>query len=214
MSYLQRYIPACEAFGWNGGPEFKTRIRVTSNGRERRNADWAQARSRFSLPFQNIDAEDYAGLRQMFEVCRGALHAFLYRDPLGYVAEDQVFAIADGRDTYQLTTLSTLDGVSYQHEVYALYTPTDDGDAIPSTIEVTVNGVVTSVVVDHERGLVAFSPAPAPGAVLAWSGAYSLWVRFVNDWLPFSIDNRRGQGYALNGSVDLLELPGPELVET
>ena len=46
--YVRAFIAACAGFGWTGGPEFKTRIRELPNGHERRNADWENARHRFT----------------------------------------------------------------------------------------------------------------------------------------------------------------------
>ena len=48
------------------------------------------------------------------------------------------------------------------------------------------------------------------GEILRWSGSFSVWVRFDNDRLPFSIDSRSGGDFVVNGSVDLLEMPPPE----
>lgn len=206
--YLREYIATCEAYGWNGGPEFSTRIVTLANGRERRNADWQQYRNRYTLPFQNIDPEGYANIRQMFEVCRAQLHCFRYSDPLGRTAVDQLFATGDGvEDTFQLSTLSVQDGVTYQRNVYAI---PDDG-----VLTVTVNGApTTDFVVDRDRGLIVFDTPPANDAVLRWSGPFDIWVRFNNDWLPVSIDNRVSGGFAHNGSIDLIEVAPPELVES
>lgn len=209
--YLKKYIAQCEAFGWSGGPEFQTRIVQMANGRERRNADWGQHRHRYTLPFQNIRPDGYATVRQMFEVVRGQLGEFLYYDPLSRLATDQLFGVGDGVTTeYQLSTLSVLDGVTYQREVYALYTPDDGGDAIEVTPTIAISGVPTvAFVTDPDRGKVIFTVAPANGAPLRWSGPFSVWVRFLNDWLPFSIDNRSGEGFTINGTIDLMELPPP-----
>lgn len=204
--YLREYISTCEAYGWNGGPEFSTRIVPLLNGRENRNADWQQYRNRYTLPFQNIDASGYANIRQMFEVCRGQLHCFLYSDPLARAAVNQLFATGDGvTDTFQLTTLSVLDGVSYQRGVYAI---PDAG-----VVTVTVNGTPTSAfTIDRDRGLIVFDTPPANDALLRWTGPFDIWVRFNNDWLPFSIDNRSGAEYVHNGTIDLIEVAPPELV--
>lgn len=215
--YVRAFIPACEAFGWAGGPSFQTRIKALPNGRERRNADWSQEKNRYTVPFQNVSSEDYAGIRQMFQVCRGMAHAFLYRDPLDFLAQGEVFATGDGATTeFALSKRSTIDGVLYRRYVHALYVPGDyDSDentqeADPSTIQVRVDGVVTAVTVDHDRGTVLFAAPPANAAVLTWSGAFAVWVRFDADWLPFSIDNRRGAGHAHNGQIALTEDAAPE----
>jgi uncharacterized protein (TIGR02217 family) len=211
MTYLRAFIPACEGFGWSGGPQFQTRVRALVNGRERRNADWAQERQKYTVPFANLRADQYRGVRQMFQVCRGMLHTFLYADPLDQAASDETFAIGDGvRAEFQLSKLSVVDGVTYQREIHALYVEGDDGEALPATIAVTVSGTPTAVTVDYDRGTVLFAAPPAEGAVLRWSGAFAVWVRFDNDWLPFSINDRGAADYFRSGSVDLIELPSPE----
>lgn len=216
MAHLNAFIAACPAYGWSGGPEFKTRIKVLLSGRERRNADWRQCRFRYTLPFLNIGVGKYTAIAQMFYSCHGMLHNFLYRDPLDNVAQEEEFGIGDGTTTsFQLSKLSATDGVFYQREVYALYTPADDGSAVPAVLVVTVNGTPTAVTIDYERGIVTFAVAPAYGTVLRWSGSFAVWVRFDQDWLPFSIDNRRdGDDYARNGQVQLVSdaPPAPEVV--
>lgn len=210
MSYLRAFIPACAGFGWSGGPQFQTRVRALVNGRERRNADWSQERQKYTVPFSNLRAEQYRGVRQMFQACRGMLHAFLYADPLDELASNEAFGIGDGvRVEFQLSKLSVIDGVSYQREIHALYEEGSGGAAVPSTVSVTVSGVDSPVTVDHDRGVVIFSVAPALGAVLRWSGRFAVWVRFDTDWLPFSINDRGPSDYFRTGSVDLIELPPP-----
>lgn len=201
--YLRAFIDACSAFGWSGGPEFKTLIVPMANKRERRNAEWAEGRHRYSIPFQNIDATQYRSVRQMFQVCRGQLHAFLYRDPLDMEADDEPIGFGDGTTaTFQLSKLSVVDGVSYQRGVYAF---ADD-----DTVTATVSGSSVPFTLDRDRGLITFDTPPALNAPIRWSGPFAVWVRFAMDWLPFSIDNRLGDGdYARNGSVDLLEVSAP-----
>jgi uncharacterized protein (TIGR02217 family) len=202
MAYLNAYLDECAAFGWTGGPEFKTRIRVLTNGRERRNADWAQGRHRYTLPFMNIGEEQYRAIRQMFETCRGMLHTFRYRDLLDYHADNEEFGIGTGATAeYQLSKLSQIDGVIYQREVYAL--------AVMPVITSNHAPIVPSAV-DLDRGKVVINATA--GHVLRWTGNFDVWVRFNHDALPFSIDDRRGGGdYARNGQVELIEdAPPPE----
>ena len=131
--YLRKYIPACETFGWVGGPEFMTRIVEMRNGRERRNAEWANARHRFQLPYWNLKSSDYARIKSHHLVCRGRLHNFLYQDRLDHSAQAAVFGIAEaGQTAFQLGKTSELDGVSYFREVNCLYRPdpASPGDAL------------------------------------------------------------------------------------
>lgn len=210
--YLRSFIDACEGFGWNGGPEFKTRLRVLMNGRERRNADWSQAKHRYTLPFLNLRADSYRAVRQMFEVCMGMLNAFLYQDPLDNQATNEVFATGDGVQTsFQLTKFSQIDGVTYQRMIFALYVPGNDGDAVNSTVTVTVNGTPTAVTVDYDRGMVSFAAPPGNGTILRWSGSFAIWVRFNQDWLPMSIDNKGDGDFFRNGAIELIEVAEPEV---
>lgn len=214
--YLHAYIRACEAYGWEGGPEFNTAIAQLRSGREQRNANWAQPRFYFSLPFQNIKERDrYAAIYQMHMNRRGRWGVFLYQHPLApvYLAEQEVFAVAEaGQTEFQLGKWSIIEGVSFYHEVDALYSPEPDGSAGEPTITIRVNGSTAgSHTVDRDRGLVTFDSPMAGGEVLDWTGEFSFWVRFDSDRLPFTIDNRSGDDYVLNGQIDLLQMPPPEL---
>lgn len=199
MAYIRGYLETCEAYGWEGGPEFSTRIVTMANGFERRNGDWAQPRRRYSLPFLNISADRYSPILDMFYVARGQLHCFLYRDPLDHSADEELIGFGDGlNQIFQLSKLYTVGGFSYQRNVYAV----PDSE----TIEVTLNGVVTDAyVLDKDRGLLFFNSAPANGAAVRWSGQFDVWVRFNQDTLPFTIDSPN----ARNGQVELIEMPPP-----
>lgn len=195
MSYLNAYIEQCVAYGWQGGPVFKTTIVTMANGNENRNGDIAQARHSYAAPFKNIGREGYATIKQMHLVCRGRLHAFRFKDQLDFEADAAQFGIGDGSETvFQLGKLSTADGVDYYRDVYAIV-----------SASVTVNGSPVSATVDLDRGTVTFGVAPADGAVLRWSGEFDIWVRFDQDDLPFSIDNKN----AINGVVNLIEVQPP-----
>lgn len=214
--YLRAYIAACEGYGWEGGPEHMTNIVQLRSGRENRNAAWAQPRHFYSLPFSNISQPQYAPIKQMHMNRRGRWGVFLYRDRLDDSATDEVFAVAEaGQDTFQLGKWSTIDGVSYYREVHALYVPDSSGDAEDADPVITVNGnPTTAFSIDHDRGVVVFDAPMSGGEILRWSGLFSVWVRFDNDRLPFSIDNRSGVDYVVNGQVDLLEMPPPPEVSS
>lgn len=214
--YLKAYIPACEAYGWEGGPEHRTRIVQLRSGRERRNAEWVQPQHFFSLPFQNISQPQYAPIKQMHMNRQGRLGVFLYQDRSDFTADDDLFAVAEaGQTTFQLGKWSIIEGVSYYRNVTALYTPNPDGTAANSTILITSNGSPAPAhTLDRDRGIVVFDAPLSGGQTLRWSGEFSLWVRFDNDRLPFSIDNRSGQDYVMNGQVDLLEMPPPAVEES
>lgn len=202
MAYIRAYLETCEGYGWEGGPEFSTRITTMANGFERRNGDWAEARRKFSLPFLNLSRERYVPILQMFYVAKGQLNCFLYRDPLDHEAENELIGLGDAvTQQFQLSKLTVVDGFIYQRNVYAI--PDDE------TIVVTVNNVPTAVTVDKDRGTIFFAAAPALNAAIRWSGIFDCWVRFNQDYLPFSLDAPN----ARNGQVELIEMPPqPEAV--
>lgn len=216
--YIREYIRACEAFGWQGGPEFNTTIVPMANKREKRNANWSQSRFFASLPFLNIDPAIYENIRDMFEDRMGRWGAFLYNDRLRDYAANAEFGIGEpGVVEYQLGFMVGQPGRQRRTDVYALYTPTIDsnGDAEESQIQVVIDGVpTTAFALDADRGIVIFDAPPGEGAVLTWTGAFSHWVRFDQDRLPFSIDNRSGDEFRMNGSVDLIGVPPPRLVSS
>jgi len=199
--YIDGYIEKCPALGWQGGPGFKTLVVTLANGREKRRACWANVQHSFNLPFRNIKPAAYANIKQMHLLAMGRWGNFKFKDHLDYEAANAQFAIGDGVETvFQLGKLSALDGVFYERECYVI-----------RSAAITVNGSPVSPTVDANRGLVTFVSPPANGAILRWTGEFALWVRFNQDDLPFSIDNKSGGQNIINGSVSLLEMPPPPL---
>lgn len=195
--HLDAYLAPCPGYGWDITPVFKTLITDLQSGDEYRNAEWIECRHRATAPFLNIAKPAYREIKQMFLVCRGMLHAFRFRDELDYQADDEQFGVGDDTtDEFQLNKVSTVDGVSYTRNVYALRAGT----------VITVDGTPTTAFTLNPRtGRVLFDSPPAGGALLAWSGEFDLWVRFGTDEIPFSLDNPD----ATNGSVILWEVPAP-----
>lgn len=212
--FVRAYIRACEAYGWEGGPEFKTEVVPMVNKAEKRHGQWSQPRLSFSASFMNIPRPLYLYIRQMHANRMGRLGAFLYRDRLDDTADNEEFAVAEaGQTLFQLAKNSVVDGTDYFTNIYALYTPGNDGEALDSEIEITVNGSPASdYVLDRDRGTVEFDTPLSGGEVIGWSGAFSWWVRFDNDRLPATIDNRSQGEYIVNTSVDLITVNPPRLV--
>lgn len=211
-AYVRKFIRTCEAYGWEGGPGFNTRITSLRNKRERRNAQWDQPQHAYTLPFLNLSQPDYVPIKQMHLNRRGAWGCFLYRDRLDDTATNEPLPVAvAGQTTFQLGKLSEIEGVEYWRDVDALYVPDDDGDALVSPITVAIDGTPTvAFTVDSDSGELILDAPLAGGEVVTWSGQFSLWVRFENDRLPFSIDNRSGADFVVNGSVNLIQMPPPQ----
>lgn len=190
--FIDDTIAQCSAYGFVGGPTFNTRVTTLRNARERRNAEWANARHSYSANYLNIPRGGTAEVRRMFYVCRGRLNCFRFRDPMDFTALDAQFGVGNGVATvFQLSKPSTADGLTYNRRV-----------ALPVGAVVLVNGVSAPHSVNVETGEVTFTTPPGIGAVLTWSGEFDVKVRFDQDDLPFSIDNVN----AHNGSINLIEV--------
>lgn len=198
--HLDAYLAPCPGYSWEITPVFRTLITDLQNGDEYRNAEWIECRHRATAPFLNIRKEAYREIKRMFLVCRGMLHAFRFVDELDNTATDEVFGLGDGTtEEFQLLKVSEADGVEYQRHVYAI--------RVGSVPTITIDGVpTTAFTVNSRTGKVLFDTPPALNAVLRWSGAFDLWVRFATDEIPFTLDNPD----ATNGSVSVWEVPPPD----
>lgn len=206
MAHLDAYLDKCPGFAWSGAPEFYTTVVSLRNKRSRRNANWAQPRWRFTVPFNNSFPEHYKQVLDMFRVCRGRVHAFRVRNWLNYQAVGWTFGTGDGTtDEFQLGELIAVDGLEFLDEIHALSL---DPDA-PAP-QVFVNGVLASATFNLRTGRVLFDTPPANGAVLTWSGWFDYWVRFMADDFPASIDNKSGGEFITNYQAELEETEAPD----
>jgi uncharacterized protein (TIGR02217 family) len=197
--HVAQEIDVCPAYGWTVEPMFRTKMWALRNGQETRNADASLVRHRFILPFQNIESQEYLdNLRAAFFSVRGMKDTFLAKDYTQNSVVDMPFGTGNGvEDTFQLYARSTFGAASYDRLINR-----------PQSATVAVAGVTAAAAIDGDTGIVVFAAPPANGAALTWTGDFRVVVRFASDALPMSIDNRRGAGYAMNGSVELIEVFG------
>lgn len=203
MAFYSIRIAQVPGFGFIGGPEFQTNIQPLASGREKRNANWAVCRHKYSAPFRNISEAAYRSIKEVFLVVRGQTHTFLHRDWGDYTATDEPFGTGDGTTTvFQLIKVSSLGAGSYTRTI----TKPNSSSPLVTPFSVKVAGVTTGVSVDDTTGLVTFASAPAAGAALTWSGEFDVQVRFDTDYLPFTLDDKSSGGYVTNGTIDLIEV--------
>lgn len=192
---LNTELDPCVAYGFTGGPEFSTRVVNLKNGHERRNANWSNARHRYTAPFQNIRPEAYNEIKRVFNACRGMLHGFLFEDPFDHTATlASLGAAPSGTTPVQLVTTSTADFVTYTRTI----TRPQAGAVVFQ------NGIPKAGSLDLDTGVFTPTTSWTPGAALAWTGEFYVPVRFANDWLPFSWDNLNH----VNGEVEIVEVFG------
>ena len=201
MAFYPVEIDTCPAYGWQGGPEFFTRIRMLRNGHERRNAGWDQVRHRFILPMQNKASWDYlANIKNAHLAMRGSLHSFLVKDYSDYEAVNESLGAApSGKTPVQLRKVSTFGMAVYERTITKPL----------ATAVVYDNGVERAGTLDTLTGLFTPTEDWVEGNPLSWAGEFRIAVRFASDYLPFSIDSAFSEeNYAMNGSIDLIEVFG------
>lgn len=195
MTTINAELELCPGYGWQVQPEFNTLIKQLRSGRERRRSLWQYVKHRYVLPFQNITDDAYlAHLKSVFLVCRGSAESFLVKDYSDYIADQAVFGAGDGVETnFDLYIVSTFGSASYARRIFYPVNPVFYVDGSP-------------VAATFNDGVVTFDTAPGNGSVLSWSGEFRVPVRFATDTFPMTIDNRSGDHYVMNGSVELVEV--------
>ena len=212
MAHLDIYLAPCPAYGWLGGPEFRTRIVEQRSGDESRLAQWAQERGYYTASFLNIMHDAQRSIARVFRVCRGRAHAFRFVDQLDGEAtiQEGVLLLPDGTQAAGNGVTTTFQ-IGKRYEDEGVYLRRIHAIRLGSAFQVRVNNAPTSVTLDNRTGRVTFSSPPAEGAVLRWSGEFDIWVRFDQDSLPFTIDDRSEGQKVTNGAVNLVEVAPPKV---
>lgn len=169
-------FPRQFAYGITGGPEYATDLFTSPSGYEARQQHWTQSRGRWTLSFQHRTAAEIAPLLDFFRaVAHGRAYSFRFHDAADYTFDNPI-ATGDGGNTdYYLLKRYTMGGSSVQRLLSAPVAP---------TLEVTVNGVVTTDYTLLPKGIVRFTVPPPFGAAIAAAGEFDVPVRFAEDRLP------------------------------
>ena len=200
MTFYAVELDICPAYGWQGGPLGRTRIRSLRNGHERRNVEADLMRHRYTLPFENIKGMDYlAYLKGAHSAMYAMAHSFLVKDWLDFEAvQDPLGTAPAGSTPVQLQRTYSFGPVSRTRQI----TKPVAGAVIYQ------NGTPKAGTLNTLTGLFTPTTAWTGGATLTWSGEFRVPVRFDNDFLPFSLDGRsKGEAF-VNGSVELIEVLG------
>lgn len=191
-------LDVCPSYGWQGGPEFNTLIKQLRSGHERRRPLWGQVKHRYTLPFENItDAAYLSQLKSAYLAAMGSAHSFWVKDWSDFRAENAVFGSGNGvDDEFEVGVQSTFGPASYFRRVLRVS---------PDSVFM-VNGSPVAATFNPATGRVVFDSPPADLSSLTWTGEFRVLVRFASDAFPMTIDNRMSEGYAMNGSVELMEV--------
>lgn len=170
-------FPVLSGQGWNTikTPMWSTKIQTSRSGRELRLAYYNIPIYKFSLTYEFLRAGTKTELQQLmsfFNARQGSFDTFLYDDVTDNTATNVTIGIGDGNNkSFQMARI-----MSWAIEpVFA-----------PKSWAITLNGSPASgVSVDANIGVVTFAVAPAPGAIVAWSGTFYYRCRFATDSQDF-----------------------------
>lgn len=201
MTFYNVELDICPAYGWSGGPAARTRIRTLRNGHERRNVEADLSRRRFILPWQNNLEEQYRNdILNAHMAMHGMAHSFKVKDWTDFESDGDSQGLApSGSTPVQLVRTYTFGPVTRVRPI----TKPDT-----STVVIYQNGTPKSGTTDPLTGLFTPTTNWTPGAALTADFRFWVPVRFDNDFLSTSVDNRNREGYIVNGNVELIEVLG------
>ncbi len=154
-------------------PEVSTAIVTSAGGREKRNADWAGARTHYDVGPGVRSEADIAALLGFFRARMGPARGFRLRDPFDCEGTDEAIGTGDGE-----TAAFAL--VKHYGEVARRITRPVSG-----SVTVAVDGVATGAF-SVAGGVVTLDDPPEEGAEVTASFVFDVAVRFAEDRLGVS----------------------------
>jgi uncharacterized protein (TIGR02217 family) len=172
-------------------PEVSTSIVTSAGGQEKRNAEWAEARTYYDVGPGLRSEVDIMELLAFFRARMGPARGFRLRDPFDCFALDELVGFGDGTTTrFQLVR-------RYGTVVRRITRP------VAETLVVAIDGADTEDFTLGDGGVVTLGLAPAEDAVVTARFLFDVPVRFAEDRL--SVSRATFQAGAL-ASVPLVEI--------
>lgn len=199
MSFHDVRFPEDIAFGSSGGPAYSTDVVELASGHEQRNSNWSAARARYNIAHGVKTQAQLEALIAFFRARKGRAHGFRFKDWTDYQASAVVIGVGNGEKVaFQLVKHYTSGGVTEFRKVTR---------PVNGSVAVRVNGVLqnSGVAVDMATGVVTFSVAPAPEAVVTASFEFDVPVRFDTDRLSASLDSYGSYSWK---DIPLVEIRG------
>jgi uncharacterized protein (TIGR02217 family) len=190
MTHLTTPLPGFISAGSEGWPSWLTEVGRLPSGGEQRNGARAYSLREFNLSHQIQRVQDLYAIVEHFEVCRGQLHTFPFKDrhdykscaPLETIsALDCPIGTGDGTTAVFQLKKRYLSGSDYYDRTILL--------PKSGTLLVAVAGVTktetTHYTVDYLTGLITFTGGNIPSAAQAITAGYEFYckVRFNTDTL-------------------------------
>lgn len=161
-------------------PELSTAIVTSAGGMEKRNADWAEARTRYDVGPGVRSEADIATLLAFFRARMGRARGFRLSDPFDHASGEHVGA-AD-------QAIGIGDGVTTNFPLVKHYGATARRITRPvvGSVRVAIDGAEVHGFALMQGGIVALDAPPTIGAVVAAGYRFDVPVRFAEDRLTVS----------------------------
>lgn len=194
--FINAQLLECITDGSSGGPTWRTRRVPLRSGIIRRNPLQSLPLYRFTLQYQNLQAEAHEAIIAAFNACYGGVHSFRWKDWEDYEADDEVLAVL-GTGAEQQIQLTKAYTFGTQTVLRNIRTPET------GSVSMTANGSPQAASINYSTGIATLTAAN--GAVLRWSGRFHVPVMFEQDELPFAGRNIGDDRRLLSGDVPLIE---------
>jgi len=155
-------------------PEVSTAIVTNAGGREARNAEWAEARTRYDVGPGVRSEADIVALLGFFRARMGPARGFRLRDPFDFSASEERIGTGDGAQAI-FPLVKHYGGVARR-----ITRP------VAGSVRVSVGGVETAAFTLGAGGVVTLDAPPGTGAAVTASFVYDVPVRFAEDRLHVS----------------------------
>jgi len=202
-------FPARLAFGASGGPQRRTDILQLANGREVRNTTQYHSRRQYNASTSIKTREDAVEINAFFELRRGQLYGFRFRDLLEYSS-------ANGDETIQATDQNLGNGDGQRRRFQLMKTYSDDVQhyqriitkPIAETVIIALNGqliAASDFTVNGLTGVVELNAPPAANVVITAGFEFDVPVRFDTDRLDIAYEDF--------GALQISDIPLVEVLE-
>jgi uncharacterized protein (TIGR02217 family) len=187
-------LPAGIAYGATGGPGFSTQVVAAASGFEQRNANWQQARARYTVGMGLVSEVGLHELIAFFRARRGRAYGFRFKD-----WSDFTSGVTGSAPSPVDQVIGVGDGASLQFPLVKTYASGEGGQVRPitkpvaGTVRIALDAVeqASGWTVDAVTGIVTFDAPPAEGEVIQAGFEFDVPVRFDTDVLDLSLETFR-----------------------
>jgi uncharacterized protein (TIGR02217 family) len=192
MSFLEVRLLDEMAYGFSGGPTWRTDVVQLRSGIERRNQVRIRPLHKFSGSFDSREQAVLDELIAAFNACAGMAFGFRFKDWMDFEAQD--VRVGFGTGAAQVIQLAK----PYVFGPRTTYVPIRKPNADHS---ITANGVPIAHTVDTTTGLLTLT-APA-ASVIRWTGTFDRPMRFSSDDFSGTINTYGSHTISANLTEDM-----------